>query len=189
MKLKNLKASFILKNEIVMERKKKNNVFKHQPFTFNIYHHSPHIVHVTGVKSIERMKLAQCIIEEKFHQKVLKIRIENMFYSQKNYQNIDLIKVHEFLQNNELFHVDYNVELFAGMYLLPKNKQYPTIIFFRTGSYTIMGGKQLKIVKECETFVKSLIERFDKKRKYDENKSIKGLLEPLSYSVENCLLR
>ena len=91
MKLRNLKASFILKNEIVMERKKKNNVFKHQPFTFNIYHHSPHIVHVTGVKSIERMKLAQCIIEEKFHQKVLKVRIENMFYSQKNYQNIDLI--------------------------------------------------------------------------------------------------
>ena len=120
---------------------------------------------------------------------MLKVRIENMFYSQKNFQNIDLIKVHEFLQNNELFHVDYNVELFAGMYLLPKNKQYPTIIFFRTGSYTKMGGKQLKIVKECETFVKSLIERFDKKRKYDENKSIKGLLEPLSYSVENCLLR
>ena len=170
MKLRNLKASFILKNEIVMERKKKNNVFKHQPFTFNIYHHSPHIVHVTGVKSIERMKLAQCIIEEKFHQKVLKVRIENMFYSQKNYQNIDLIKVHEFLQNNELFHVDYNVELFAGMYLIPRNKKYPTIIFFRTGSYTLMGGKQLKLVKECESFVKSLIERFDKKTKCDENK-------------------
>ena len=118
-----------------------------------------------------------------------RIAVFSKFYSKKNYQNIDLIKVHDFLQNNELFHVDYNVELFAGMYLLPKNKQYPTIIFFRTGSYTIMGGKQLKIVKECETFVKSLIERFDKKRKYDENKSIKGLLEPLSYSVENCLLR
>ena len=36
MKLGNLKASFILKNEIVMERKKKNNVFKHRPFTFII---------------------------------------------------------------------------------------------------------------------------------------------------------
>ena len=64
MKLRNLKASFILKNEIVMERKKKNNVFKHQAFTINIYHHFPHIFHVKGVKSIEGLKLAQYIIEE-----------------------------------------------------------------------------------------------------------------------------
>ena len=54
---------------------------------------------------------------------MLNVQIENMFYSQKNFQNIDLIKVHEFLQNNELFHVDYNVELFAGMYLIPKYKK------------------------------------------------------------------
>ena len=73
MKLRNVKASFILKNEIVIERKKKNNVFKHQSFTFNIYHHSPHIVHVTGVKSMELLKQAQYIIEEKCHQKVLRI--------------------------------------------------------------------------------------------------------------------
>ena len=66
--------------------------------------------------------------------------------------------------------MDYNVELFAEMYLIPKNKQYSTIIFFRTGSYTTMRGKQLKLVKECETFVKSLIERFDMKAECDENK-------------------
>ena len=54
------------------------------------------------------------------------------------------------------FHVDYNIELFAGMYFHPKEKDYPTILFFSTGSYTMMGGKLKKILKECEAFVKSL---------------------------------
>ena len=147
MKLRNLKASFILKNEIVMERKKKNNVFKHQPFTFNIYHHSPHIVHVTGVKSMELLKQAQYIIEEKCNQKVLRIRIESTFYSKKNYQNIDLIKVHDFLQNNKLFHVDYNVELFAGMYLIPRNKKIPYNNILSHWFIHLNGGKAIEASK------------------------------------------
>ena len=44
--------------------------------------------------------------------------------------------------------MDYNVELVAGMYFHPKQKQYPTISFFRTGSYTMMGGYRIKILKE-----------------------------------------
>lgn len=50
------------------------------------------------------------------------------------------------------------------MYFHPKIQNYPTILFFRTGSNTMMGGKQMKILKECETFVKTVIETFDKKK-------------------------
>ena len=46
------------------------------------------------------------------------------------------------MQNNPLFHVDYNIELFAGMYLKPKMSEYPTILFFQTGSYTNDGCKE-----------------------------------------------
>jgi TATA-box binding protein (TBP) (component of TFIID and TFIIIB) len=95
---------------------------------------------------------------------VLTVRIDNTFYSQKNYRNVDLIKVYEFMQHHDTFRVDYNVELFAGMYFHPKKVNYPTILFFRTGSYTMMGGKQWKILKDCERFVKTLIEMFDKKK-------------------------
>ena len=118
---------------------------------------------MTGVKTFERLKLARQIIEEKLQQSVLTVRIDNTFYSQKNYRNVDLIKVYEFMQHHDTFRVDYNVELFAGMYFHSKKVNYPTILFFRTGSYTMMGGKQWKILKECETFVKTLIEMFDKK--------------------------
>ena len=65
MKLRNLKASFILKEKVSKTENVKNYIFKHDTFTFNIYHHSPYLVNVTGVKTFERLKLAQIIIEEK----------------------------------------------------------------------------------------------------------------------------
>jgi TATA-box binding protein (TBP) (component of TFIID and TFIIIB) len=162
MKLKNLKASFILKEKVPTLPKVKNVTFKQDNFTFNIYHHSPCLVNVTGVKTFERLKLARQIIEKKLQQSVLKVRIDNTFYSQKNYRNVDLIKVLKFMQDHDTFRVDYHVELFAGIYFHPKKKNYPTILFFHTGSYTMMGGKQWKILKDCERFVKTLIENFDK---------------------------
>ena len=165
MKLRNLKASFILKDKVLTTEKKKNVTFKQDTFTFNIYRHSPCLVNVTGVKTFERLKLARQIIEEKLQQSVLTVRIDNTFYSQKNYRNVDLIKVYEFMQHHDTFRVDYNVELFAGMYFHPKKVNYPTILFFRTGSYSMMGGKQWKILKDCEKFVKTLIEMFDRKNR------------------------
>ena len=117
---------------------------------------------MTGVKSFERLKLARHTIENEIEQKVMKTRIDNTFFSQKNYRNVDLAQVCEFMKNNEDFHVDYNTELFAGMYFKPKKPNYPTILFFRTGSYTMMGGKCMPKIMECETFVNKLIVMYDK---------------------------
>ena len=162
MKLRNLKASFILEDKVCEQKKGKNCIFKLDGFTFTIYHHSPYLANVTGVKSFVRLKLAQQIIEEKLQRIVKKVRIDNTFFSQKNYRNVDLQQVYECMQNNEDFHVEYNVELFAGMYFKPKKANYPTILFFRTGSYTLMGGKCMTLIMECETLVIKLIEKFDK---------------------------
>jgi TATA-box binding protein (TBP) (component of TFIID and TFIIIB) len=164
MKLRNLKASFILKENVASLPKVKNYMFKRDNFTFNIYHHAPYLVNVTGVKTFERFNIAKKIIEEKLQHHVSKVRIDNTFFSQKNFANVDLNCVYMFMKSNTKFCVDYNVELFAGMYFHPKIQNYPTILFFRTVSYTMMGGKQMKILKECETFVKTLIETFDKKK-------------------------
>ena len=164
MKLRNLKASFILKDKVCEQNKGKNYIFKCESFTFTIYHHTPYLVNVTGVRSFERLKLAQQIIEDKLQQTVKEVRIDNTFFSQKNYRNVDLGQVYNFMQNNEKFHIDYNVELFAGMYFHPKKPNYPTLLFFRTGSFTMMGGKDMKIIRRCKTFVNNLIETFDKKK-------------------------
>ena len=139
------------------ELNKGNRVFKRDGFTFAIYYHSPYLVNVTGEKSFDRLKLARQTIENEMEQIVMKTRIDNTFCSQKNYRNVVLAQVYEFMQNNEDFHVDYKCELFSGMYFHPKKPNYPTILFFRTGSYTTMGGKCMTLIMECETFVNRLI--------------------------------
>ena len=162
MKLRNIKASFILKEKVCLEEKIKSHIIKHEDFIFTIYHRSPFLINVTGVKCFEDLKLARQIIEYKVKQKVMKVRIDNTFFSQKNYRNVDLTQVYHHMQNKDKFCVDYNVELFAGMFFHPKQKKYPTLLFFRTGSYTIMGGKDITILKECELILKRLIKTFDK---------------------------
>ena len=162
MKLRNIKASFILEEKVCKQKQGINYVYKHLGFTFTIYNHSPYFVNVTGIKSFEQLKLAREIIELEIKITVKKVRIDNTFFSKKNYRNVDLRRVYKFMQKSRKFHVEYNVELFAGMYLKPKQKYYPTILFFRTGSYTMMGGKKMEILKECETIVNNLIENFDK---------------------------
>ena len=92
---------------------------------------------------------------------MVKVRIDNTFFSQKNYRNVDLAQVYKFMQENEDFHVEYNIELFAGMYFKHKKVNYPTIVFFRTGSYIMMGGKSMTLITSSETFVNKLIENFD----------------------------
>ena len=37
------------------------------------------------------------------------------------------------------------------------------LCLFRTGSYTMMGGRKKNILKKCEEFVISLIKKFDKR--------------------------
>ena len=54
-------------------------------------------------------------------------------------------KVYKSMQDDSMFHVDYNEELFAGMFLKPKTGEYPTILLFGTGSYTMMGATRSNI--------------------------------------------
>ena len=169
MKLCNLKASFIFKKPVETSKKVNNFIIRHAPFTFTIYHHAPCLVNVTGVKSLDQLTLAQETIEQKLQQQVDTIRIDNAFYSQKNFANVDLKQVYAFMKNSDMFIVDYHIELFAGMYFHPKKERYPTILFFRTGSYTMMGGTEQNILKECEKLVISLIEKFDKRVESSSN--------------------
>ena len=162
MKLCNLKASFFMKNKLSNPYRKKNYVFKIGGLTFTIYHHSSYLVNVTGVKSFLQLKEAQELLEHKLKQQVNNVRIDNTFFSQKNFANVDLNNVYSSMKNSDIFYADYNIELFAGIYMHPKKVNYPTILFFRTGSYTMMGGREENILNECEMFVNGLIEKFGK---------------------------
>jgi TATA-box binding protein (TBP) (component of TFIID and TFIIIB) len=142
MKLNNIKASFIFENS-VLKNQNKQVIWKNGNFTFTIYKHSQHLLNVTGLKSAEEIEQQKSVIEEMFQQEVKKVRIDNVFFSKKDYKNIDMCTLYNDLKENKDYFVSYNIEVFPGMYLHPKDKQYPTMIIFRTGSFTIMGGKSL----------------------------------------------
>ena len=130
MKLCNLKASFIFKKPVETSKKVNNFIIRHAPFTFTIYHHAPCLVNVTGVKSLDQLTLAQETIEQKLQQQVDTIRIDNAFYSQKNFANVDLKQVYAFMKKSDMFIVDYHIELFAGMYFHPKKSVIQQSYFF-----------------------------------------------------------
>lgn len=146
----------------VVSPEKKQHLWKNGNHTFTIYRHNPKLINVTGLKSAEEIEQQKCLMEEKFKQEVMKVRIDNTFFSKKDYKNIDMVALYHTMKENKDYYVNYHVELFAGMYLHPTNKLFPTILVFRTGSYTLMGGKSLEVVKESQQFIQDLIEMFQK---------------------------
>ena len=160
MSIRNIKASFVLKDKV--DTPSKNRIFKQDNVIYTIYPHFRNLINATGIKSFQQLEKAKKIIESKFEKRVVKVRIDSIFFSKKNYENVDMPKVYKFMQNNPMFHVDYNIELFAGMYLHPKTSEYPTILFFRTGSCTMMGAMKKDKLIECQTFVNNLILMFNK---------------------------
>ena len=88
------------------------------------------------------------------------LRVDNIFYSHKDYLSIDLYKLYYYLREHykDKFVIDYNVELFPGLYMKSKIKGFPTIILFQTGSYTIIGSKSIEMVKKYKKFIHKLYE-------------------------------
>ena len=82
--------------------------------------------------------------------------------SHKDNKNINLMKVYDYIHTNykSIFYVDYNVELFPGMFLKPKQNGWPTTILFRTGSFQIMGGKNIQFIKKAHFHVQNIIKYF-----------------------------
>ena len=164
MELKNLKASFIFSKDLINKESHsiKKDIFKIDNATFTIYKHTPTLVNVTGIRSLDELKKCIKIIEKKYNQSTIKVRIDNTFFSKKNLKNIDLERVYTHMKKFRGYNVNFNRELFPGMYMIPKPRTYPTILLFTTGSYTLMGGKSLDAIFESEKFVKSLIDKFKK---------------------------
>ena len=163
MKLKNIKASFIFNQNLIEEKSGTEKfIFKEQNVTYTIYKHTPYLLNITGVKSIAQLMNCRSDMEERFESEIIEYRVDNLFFSKKDNKNLDMDQLHQYLESNELYHASYVHELFPGMHLLPKNKLYPTIVLFRTGSFTLMGSKDLDCIFESESFVARLIERFDK---------------------------
>ena len=67
MSIKNIKASFILEDEI--DTPSKNCVFKRDNVVYTIYPCVRNLVNVTGIKRFEQLEIGKKIVESKLKQK------------------------------------------------------------------------------------------------------------------------
>jgi TATA-box binding protein (TBP) (component of TFIID and TFIIIB) len=161
MKLRNIKASFIFGGDL-QAQSRKNTVFRMNGSVFTIYKRSPKLLNVTGVKSLVQLKECKMLMEKHFNQTIIEVRIDNTFFSRKDNKIIDLEGTHKHLQENKEYFVSYNPESYTVMIFQPKNKEFPTILLFHTGSFIFMGGKSLAAIYKTEIFIKNIINMFEK---------------------------
>ena len=152
---------FIFKKDVIVKTNR-NIIWRNGKATFSIYRDGRKFINVTGLKSLQEIKQQKLAMEKLFKQNIISVKIDNIFYSKKDYKNLDMHSLYNYLKGRKDYFCKYNIELFAGMYLHPSNKIYPTILVFRTGSYTLMGGKSIKVILESENFVTDLIHKFEK---------------------------
>ena len=77
MELKNLKASFIFFNDLINKEigSIKKEIFKIDNATFTIYKHTPTLLNVTGIKSLDEIKKYKKILEKKYNQCPVKVKL------------------------------------------------------------------------------------------------------------------
>ena len=154
MKLKNIKAHFMLDAELEVCTKRK--IFRGNAATFTIHNHHKDVIHVTGVKSHSHLKSCLKYLEETYKVKIEKTVIDNQFISHKDNKVVNLKRIYDDLRHNKKYHVIFEPELFAGMTIKNIDKKYPTILLFHTGSFTLLGGK-MENVKYTSNFLKKIL--------------------------------
>ena len=166
MKVKNIKCSLQSSNSILEGKLKKNNKYKISfgSATLIIYGHSPLLINMTGLKSMKEVDTTRKYIEVVYNVKCSNLRVDNIFYSHKDCLNIDMNALYYHVRDcyKDTHFIDYNIELFPGIYMKSKIKGIPTLILFRTGSYTIIGCKSIDVISKYKTFIYNLFNLFNK---------------------------
>ena len=155
----------MISNKSICEHQLKKNEKYIIPFgkvKITVYGHSPLLINVTGCKSMQEVKRYQNCIETAFNVQCRNLKIDNIFYSYKDHKNIDMSSLYYHVRDEfkQRFVIDYNVELFPGLYMKTKCKGEPTLILFQSGSYTFMECKSINQVKEYELFIIYLLNHF-----------------------------
>ena len=166
MKVNNIKCSLKSSKSIIegkLHKNKKYTSIFHKA-TLIVYGHSPLLINVTGLKSMKEVETTRKYIEVVYNVKCSDVQVDNIFYSHKDFRNINMNALYYYLREHhkDNYVIDYNIELFPGLYMKSKIRGLPTLILFRTGSYTIMGCKSMEKLIEYKTFVNDIFKSFSK---------------------------
>ena len=166
MKVCNIKVSLYFDGDF-FEKKRSNEkiIWKECQWTFIQYQHSPHLVNVTGIKSQDSIDEVISLLEKKFKKKCVKHQIDCAMISHKDYKKIRLSHVYDILGDiTSDFYIDYQPELFTGLFLKPYKREFPTVNLFYTGSFQLLGGKSFDTINSTFIMVKKLIQSCENKK-------------------------
>ena len=145
--LKNIKLSFYLNKKIALKLFqpyliKSNIVIKIKSKLGNlrltIYPNNAKHINLTGLKSLIYLDHFIKSFQNNFDCKIVKVKIDNIFYSVKNCKKIELSKLYCYLKRLKKSYVMYNPESFAGIQIKSKEHNY-VILLFSTCSVCILG--------------------------------------------------
>ena len=166
MKVNNIKCSLHSSKSIFEGKLHKNKKYTTSfgNATLIVYGHSPLLINITGLKSMKEIQILKKYLEVAYNVKCSDVKVDNIFYSHKDCCNIDMNALYYHLRQHhkDNYVIDYNIELFPGLYMKSKIKGLPTLILFRTGSYTIMGCKSIEMLIKYKTFVCNTLKSFYK---------------------------
>ena len=130
-------------------------------YKIGIYKHSPELINVTGIQSLDDVHQIRSEMEETFSLKIDKeYRVDNIMASRKVQLKFDLKKIIQTIRKKEydkVFDVDYDLETYAQrIFLKPLEKPFPSIQLLYTGSVTVMGCKSIDHLKFCQNVIDRL---------------------------------
>ena len=82
MKVSNIKVSFLFEKNFFKNINSKL-IWKVGKVAYTVYQHRQNLINITGIKSIAAIQKQKQSMEKLFHQKVLKMRIDNVFSLKK----------------------------------------------------------------------------------------------------------
>ena len=94
---KNIILKCIFEKKIV-KALNRSLIWKSDGLSFSIYKDSPKFVNVTGLKSLDDIENYKLETEKLFTQKVVKVGIDNTFFSKKDCKNIDMSSLHKYIE-------------------------------------------------------------------------------------------
>ena len=161
MKIHNIKVSYYFSDDLVKRQKSNSKVIEKYSsgICTTIYKHTPNLINCTGIKHREQIDEIKCLLENKFQAKCANYRIDNTFIQEKYGTRLNLMKVFQIVASHYhyLYTPSYDPEIFSGLCMKSKDKTYPTINVFSTGTVQYLAGKSFRCIQQSRDIIRQII--------------------------------
>ena len=157
----NIDIEQLKKKKVQIYKKKSCTILKLLKTTITIYNHSPCSMHVTGLASQQQLVDFFDFTLKSLCIKPIEGKVDNSMFSCKMNRDIDLKRILVSLPKQCPYYCVYKSTLFPALFLKVRQdfkfQGYPTILIFRTGSFIMLGGTNIAMLRKTSVFIKSLL--------------------------------